>query len=321
MRSIKAKKFMFLSFVWNPNQTLLDLDLGFMHLQLRYYSLMFVVAFTLGYYLMKKIFVNENKPIERLDSLLMYVAIATLLGARLGHVFFYDWENYYKDHLAEIILPFRFDPKFEFTGFSGLASHGAAIGIIVAIFLFNRKYRDFSLSWLFDRVVIPITIGGMFVRLGNFMNSEINGNIVDKTFALGVKFMQGGDFSPRQAMELTSQTTPKAAFDVIATHPQFTEIFNSIPYRHPAQLYEAVGYFFLFWILWFLYWKTDKKRQPYFIFGVFLIALWTIRFLVEYVKESQGGFESAFGIFSTGQWLSIPFIIAGIYLLFRKKTN
>ena len=179
---------MFLSFVWNPNQTLLDLDLGFMHLQLRYYSLMFVVAFTLGYYLMKKIFVNESRPIERLDSLLMYVAIATLLGARLGHVFFYDWD-YYKEHLAEIVLPFRFQPEFEFTGFSGLASHGAAMGIIIAIILFNRKYPDFSLSWLFDRVVIPITIGGMFVRLGNFMNSEINGDVVDKNFNLGVKFM------------------------------------------------------------------------------------------------------------------------------------
>lgn len=309
----------FLNFIWNPNQTLLDLDLGFMHLQLRYYSLMFVVAFSLGYYLMKKMFIKDGKPVEQLEPLTIYVAIATLVGARLGHCFFYDWDNYYKDHILEIFLPFRFEPKFEFTGFSGLASHGAALGIIVAIFLFNRKFPNFSLSWLFDRVVIPITIGGMFVRLGNFMNSEINGDVVDKGFPLGVKFLQGGDFSARQAMELTSQTTPKAAFDIIASNPQFSAIFEQIPYRHPAQLYEAVGYFFLFWLLWFLYWKTNKKNQPYFIFGVFLIALWSIRFLVEFVKESQGGFEETFGIFSTGQWLSIPFIIAGFYLLFRKK--
>lgn len=159
----------------------------------------------------------------------------------------------------------------------------------------------------------------MFVRLGNFMNSEINGNIVDKSFPLGVKFLQGGDFSAREAMNLTLQNTPQKAFDVIASDPKFIDIFNQIPYRHPAQLYEAVGYFFLFWILWFLYWKTSKRMQPYFIFGVFLIALWSIRFLVEYVKESQGGFEETFGVFSTGQWLSIPFIIAGFYLLFRKK--
>lgn len=309
---------MFLSFLWNPNQLLLDWDLGFMHLQLRYYSVMFVVAFSLGYFLMKRIFIKENKPLEQLEQLTIYVAVATLVGARLGHCLFYDWA-YFKDHLLEIVLPFRFQPKFEFTGFSGLASHGAAMGIIVAIFLFNRKYPNFSLSWLFDRVVIPITIGGMFVRLGNFMNSEINGNIVDKSFPLGVKFLQGGDFSAREAMNLTLQNTPQKAFDVIASDPKFIDIFNRIPYRHPAQLYEAVGYFFLFWILWFLYWKTSKRMQPYFIFGVFLIALWSIRFLVEYVKESQGGFEETFGVFSTGQWLSIPFIIAGFYLLFRKK--
>lgn len=309
---------MFLSFLWNPNQLLLDWDLGFMHLQLRYYSVMFVVAFSLGYFLMKRIFIKENKPLEQLEQLTIYVAVATLVGARLGHCLFYDWA-YFKDHLLEIVLPFRFQPKFEFTGFSGLASHGAAMGIIVAIFLFNRKYPNFSLSWLFDRVVIPITIGGMFVRLGNFMNSEINGNIVDKSFPLGVKFLQGGDFSVREAMNLTLQNTPQKAFDVIASDPKFIDIFNQIPYRHPAQLYEAVGYFFLFWILWFLYWKTSKRMQPYFIFGVFLIALWSIRFLVEYVKESQGGFEETFGVFSTGQWLSIPFIIAGFYLLFRKK--
>lgn len=309
---------MFLSFLWNPNQLLLDWDLGFMHLQLRYYSVMFVVAFSLGYFLMKRIFIKENKPLEQLEQLTIYVAVATLVGARLGHCLFYDWA-YFKDHLLEIVLPFRFQPKFEFTGFSGLASHGAAMGIIVAIFLFNRKYPNFSLSWLFDRVVIPITIGGMFVRLGNFMNSEINGNIVDKSFPLGVKFLQGGDFSAREAMNLTLQNTPQKAFDVIASDPKFIDIFNQIPYRHPAQLYEAVGYFFLFWILWFLYWKTSKRMQPYFIFGVFLIALWSIRFLVEYVKESQGGFEETFGVFSTGQWLSIPFIIAGFYLLFRKK--
>lgn len=307
---------MFLSFVWNPDQVLLDLGV----IELRYYSLMFVVAFSLGYFLMKKIFLKEGKSLEILDSLLIYVAVATLVGARLGHCFFYDWDNYYKDHFWEIFLPFRFSPTFEFTGFSGLASHGAAMGIIVAIFLFHRKYKDFSLSWLFDRVVIPITIGGVFVRIGNFMNSEINGSVVDKAFGLGVKFLQGGDFDKFNAMKITEQTSPKEAFDVIATNPQFSEIFNQIPYRHPVQLYEAVGYFFLFWILWYLYWKTNRSKQPYFIFGVFLIFLWGIRFFAEFVKESQGGFEKTFGLLSTGQWLSIPFIIAGFYLLFRKKS-
>jgi len=281
---------------------------------------MFVIAFSLGFYITKKIFLAENKPLEKLDTLVIYVAIATLLGARLGHVFFYDWD-YFKVHPLEIILPFRFSPSFEVTGFAGLASHGAAVGIIIAMLLYIRKYPDMKLSWVLDRIVIAITIGGMFVRFGNFMNSEIVGKVVDKSFPFAIKFLQSGDFSAGEAMQLTGQNTPQKAFEVIAHNPQFVEIYNQIPYRHPAQLYEAVGYFLLFWLLYYLYWKTNKKDQPYFIFGVFLIALWTIRFLVEYVKDSQGGIEDTLGVFSTGQWLSIPFILAGVFLLFFKRKS
>lgn len=301
---------------WNPNQVLLDLHF----IQIRYYSLMFVIAFSLGFYITKKIFLAENKPLEKLDTLVIYVAIATLLGARLGHVFFYDWD-YFKVHPLEIILPFRFSPSFEVTGFAGLASHGAAVGIIIAMLLYIRKYPDMKLSWVLDRIVIAITIGGMFVRFGNFMNSEIVGKVVDKSFPFAVKFLQSGDFSAGEAMQVTGENTPQKAFEVIAHDPQLVEIYNQIPYRHPAQLYEAVGYFLLFWLLYYLYWKTNKKDQPYFIFGVFLIALWTIRFLVEYVKDSQGGIEETLGIFSTGQWLSIPFILAGVFLLFFKRKS
>jgi prolipoprotein diacylglyceryl transferase len=187
--------------------------------------------------------------------------------------------------------------------------------------LYVRKYKDISLSWILDRVVIPITIGGMFVRFGNFFNSEINGKEVSDTFPLGVKFVQGGAISPRQAMEITQQSDPQSAYQLIAHDPRFSEILASIPYQHPAQLYEAFGYFCLFWVLWYVYWKTNKKNKPYFIFGLFLIALWSIRFAVEFVKESQGGFENSLGLLSTGQWLSIPFIIAGFYLLFRKTQK
>lgn len=301
---------------WNPNQVLLDLHI----IQIRYYSLMFVIAFSLGFYLMKKIFLAERKSLDKLDALVIYVALATLLGARLGHVFFYDWD-YFKQHPLEIILPFRFSPTFEVTGFAGLASHGAAVGIIIAMFLYIRKYPDMKLSWVLDRIVIPITIGGMFVRFGNFMNSEIVGKVVDSSFPFAVKFLQSGDFNAHEAMQLTGATTPKDAFELIAHNPQFAEIYNQIPYRHPVQLYEAVAYFFLFWLLYYLYWKTNKKDQPYFIFGVFLIALWTIRFLAEYVKDSQGGIEKTLGLLSTGQWLSIPFILAGVFLLFFKRKK
>ena len=302
---------------WNPNEILFDLHF----IQIRYYSLMYVIDFVLGFYIMKKIFLKENKPLERLDSLVIYVGLAMLIGARLGHCFFYDWD-YFKDNLLEIILPFKFSPEFKLVGFSGLASHGAAVGIIISMILFIRKFPEFKLSWVLDRIVIPITIGGMFVRIGNFINSEINGKIVDKSFTFAVKFLQGESWlRPIDAMQITGQNTPKKAFEEIISNPEFSDIYNQIPYRHPAQLYEAVCYFFLFWILYYLYWKTNKRNQPYFIFGVFLIALWTIRFFVEFVKESQGGFESTLGIFSTGQWLSIPFIIAGIFLLFFNKTK
>lgn len=306
-----------LNFIWNSNEIFFSL-LG---INIRYYSLMFVVAFSLGWYLTKKIYLNEGKTVEQLDSLFIYTAIATLVGARLGDCLFYNWD-YFQHHLLEIFLPIKEKPGggWELTGFSGLASHGAAIGIILAMFLYIRKYKDMKLSWVLDRIVIPITIGGMFVRFGNFFNSEIVGKVVSNTFPLGVKFVQGEDLSAYKAMSITGANTPKEAYYQIAYNPQYADILAAIPYRHPAQLYEAAGYFVLFWVLWYVYWKTDKRHKPYYIFGLFLVLLWTIRFLVEFVKESQGGFEDKLGLLSTGQWLSIPFIIAGVYLLFRKTA-
>ncbi|WP_172916648.1 prolipoprotein diacylglyceryl transferase [Capnocytophaga canis] len=313
-----------LNFIWNSDEIFFSIGV----IAIRYYSLMFLVAFSLGWYVMKKIYLNEGKTLQQLDTLLIYTAVATLVGARLGDCFFYNWD-YFQHNILEIFLPIRKNPNeslfgiikgWEFTGFAGLASHGAAIGIIVAMVFYIRKYKDITLSWVLDRIVIPITIGGMFVRLGNFFNSEINGKVVDSSYPLGVKFVQGGEISSRQAMELTGQSSPKEAFHLIANDPRFSEVLAAIPYQHPAQLYEAVGYFLLFWVLWFTYWKTDKRKQPFFIFGLFLVLLWGIRFAVEFVKESQGGFESTLGLLSTGQWLSLPFIVVGFYLLFRKKV-
>ena len=307
-----------LNFIWNSNEVLAS----FGTFQLRYYSLMFIVAFSLGWYLTKKIYLNEGKTVQQLDTLFVYTAVATLVGARLGDCFFYNWD-YFKDHLLEIFLPIKEKAGggWQLTGFSGLASHGAAVGIIIAMLLYVRKYKDIKLSWILDRVVIPITIGGMFVRFGNFFNSEINGKIVSDQYPFGVKFVQNGMLSPQRAMALTKQTDAQEAYRLITHDPRYAEVLASIPYQHPAQLYEAFGYFCLFWVLWYVYWKTDKKEQPYFIFGLFLVLLWSIRFAVEFVKESQGGFESTLGLLSTGQWLSVPFIIVGLYLLFRKKSQ
>ncbi|NER15303.1 prolipoprotein diacylglyceryl transferase [Leptobacterium flavescens] len=306
-----------LGITWNPDKALLEIG----SFQLRYYSLMFVIAFLLGWYLTKKIFNREKQPLEKLDTLFVYMVIAILIGARLGHVFFYDWD-YFSKHLLEIFLPFRFSPKFEFTGFTGLASHGAAIGVLIAMYYYKKKYPDLTLAWILDRIVIAVASGAIFVRLGNFMNSEINGKVTDESFPLGVRFIQDA-ISERQAIQETGAKTASEAYNLIAKDPQFADILNAVPFRHPAQLYEAFGYVFVFLILWYVYWKTEKRKQPFFLFGLFLVLLWTVRFFVEFLKESQGGFESSLGnLLSTGQWLSIPFIIAGFYFMFKpsKKT-
>lgn len=269
--------------IWDPPT---GIDLGL--LTIRYYSLMYLVAFALGWYIMKKIYVREGIAKEKLDPLFIYTVLATLIGARLGHVFFYQSELLYEDPLS-IILPFRFSPEFEFTGFRGLASHGAAIGIIIAMYLYSKKYMEGkrkNMLWILDRVVIPVAIGGVFIRLGNFMNSEIIGKPTQGDF--GVVFVQLGENFP----------------------------------RHPAQLYEAFCYILVFAILWRVYWKTNKRRQLGFLFGLFLILLWTVRFLIEFVKEAQVVERASWEI-NTGQWLSIPFILIGLFLVIwsEKKKN
>ncbi|MGV7107751.1 prolipoprotein diacylglyceryl transferase [Flavobacterium sp. U410] len=302
-----------LNMIWNPSE---GIDLGFF--TIRFYSLMFVVAFGLGWYVMKAIYQREGESLEKLDNLFVSTVLATLIGARLGHVFFYDWD-YFKDHKLEILLPIRETASgWEFTGFAGLASHGAAIAIILVMLYYSKKVVKKPVLWILDRIVIPVSLGAIFVRLGNFFNSEIVGTPTSSP--LGIKFIR--DFySPRVAVEKTGIPNINQAYKAIANDPQFVELLNAVAPKHPAQLYEAFGYVFVFAILYYLYWKTDARNKLGYIFGIFLILLWTVRFLVEFVKESQGGFENALGIFSTGQWLSIPFIIAGFYLVARAKKT
>ena len=159
--------------IWNPSE---GINIGFF--TIRFYSLMFVVAFALGWYIMKRIYDRENVPVEKLDTLFIWTVVATLLGARLGHVFFYDWE-YFRNHLSEILLPFRFENGFEFTGFRGLASHGAAVAIIVTMYFYSKKIVNRPMLWVLDRVVIPVACGAVFVRIGNFFNSEIVGKATE----------------------------------------------------------------------------------------------------------------------------------------------
>ena len=267
---------------WAPSESLFE----FFGIGVRFYSLMFVIAFSYGYYLMKKIFKKEDIKIEYLDPILMYMVLSTLIGARLGHVFFYDW-NYYQNHLLEILLPIReirgssmlfgTIEGYKFIGYRGLASHGAVIGILIGIAYYQRQYKFRSWIWILDRLTIPATIGGAFVRLGNFYNSEIVGKFTNSSF--GVVFQNNGERLP----------------------------------RHPAQLYEAFGYVILFFLLRSLY--NQNKTQKGFLLGVYFTGIFSIRFLVEYVKESQGGFEKTLPMLSTGQWLSIPLVLFGIGLI------
>jgi len=271
-----------LKIYWDPIKSL---DLGFF--ELHFYSVMWIIAFILGFYITKKIWKNENQSSESLDSLFIYSVLGIMIGARLGHVIFYQSELIKEDFFS-IFLPFSFKDGIRFTGFQGLASHGAAIGMIISMYLFNKKILKKSILWILDRVVIATALGAVFVRIGNFINSEIIGKYTKSDF--GVVFRQ------------LSETEP----------------------RHPAQLYEACCYIFVFITLLYFYWKTNKSKQEGFLFGLFLVFLWTIRFFVEFVKEPQGDEDLAafFGnVLNNGQLLSIPFILIGLYFMFIYKPK
>ncbi|KAB1067685.1 prolipoprotein diacylglyceryl transferase [Tamlana haliotis] len=302
-----------LKFDWNP-LTGIDIIGNF---KIHFYSLMWVTAFVLGWYLMKRIFTKEKVSLTYLDPLFIYTVLATMIGARLGHVLFYQSELITEDFFS-IFLPFKFKGGFEFTGFQGLASHGAAIGIIIGMYLYRQKYNYKSLLWILDRVVIPVASGAIFIRIGNFINSEIIGKITDSNF--GVRFIQD-QYYKREAMQLTGINDAQKAYDAIATNPQFQNLLDAVPYRHPSQLYESFCYIFVFLILWFFYTKTIKRDQPGFLFGLFLVLLWTIRFFIEFTKEPQGDeYINWFGL-NTGQWLSIPFVLIGLYFMFIYKPK
>lgn len=268
----------FLAIEWNPS---LGIDLGFF--VIRWYSLMFVAAFLLGLRLMKKIYIEDNIPVEKLDVIFMYVFISMLIGMRLGDVFFYSWD-YYQNHLLEIFIPFKqVNGSWQFTGFTGFASHGAAIAIPIAMYFYAKKHLQKPWLFILDRLAIMVALAGFFIRLGNFFNSEIYGKETGSNF--GVIFKANGE--------------------TIA--------------RHPTQLYEAISYLILFFVMWFLYWKTDKKNQTGFLFGLFMVVLWSLRFFIEFLKEAQvdGREDWVFNSLNTGQVLSIPLVLIGVWLMFR----
>lgn len=273
----------FLQIVWDPASEGIRL---FGDFKIHYYSLMWMAAFVFGWYIMKKIYKHEGQTEEKLDSLFIYSVLGIMIGARLGHVIFYQPELFKQDFFS-IFLPFRFRPEFEFTGFRGLASHGAAIGMILSMYLYNKKILKKSVLWILDRVVVPVALGAIFVRIGNFFNSEMIGKPADESLPWAIVFKN---------------------FDDVA--------------RHPGQLYEAFGYIFVFLILWFMYWKTKKSEQTGFLFGLFLMLLMTVRLFVEQFKiEQVDGREDWILGMNTGQVLSIPFILIGLYFMFMYKPK
>lgn len=304
-----------LKFDWNP-VTGIDIAGGF---KLHFYSLMWLSAFVIGYIIMKKIYKRENIKIEFLDSLFVYTVLATMLGARLGHVLFYQTELIKEDFFS-IFLPFSFKNGVEFTGFQGLASHGATIGIIIGLYLYRKKYNYKSLMWLLDKMVIPVTVGAALIRFGNFINSEIIGKTTD--FFTGVRFVQD-HYNKYEIVRLTGIQDIQKAYNAVTGTSQFKHLLEAVPYRHPSQLYEALCYLLMFPLFWYIYTKTKKGNQPGFIFGLFFLLLWTVRFVIEYLKVPQvdGREDWVFNSLNTGQVLSIPFILIGLYFMFVYKPK
>lgn len=268
----------YLSVDWNPNIEIFKIG----SFAVRYYSLMFAIAFILGLQFMKKVYQNEGIPLEKLDKLFIYAVISILLGARIGHFLFYDTSFLFK-HPLEVLLPVRFNP-FRFTGYQGLASHGAAIAFIIAMFIYSKKVLHKPVLWILDRVPLSIALGGAFVRIGNLINSEIIGKPTHSDY--GFIFRQLGEDFP----------------------------------RHPTQLYEAFGYVITFIVVWYVYWKTDKKDKLGYLFGLFMVLLWSVRFIVEFFKEAQVDSRSTWDL-NTGQLLSIPLILIGLYFMYRAEKK
>ncbi|WET00778.1 prolipoprotein diacylglyceryl transferase [Flavobacterium sp. YJ01] len=249
---------------------------------LKYYGALFACGLLLGFYIVRNIYKKENLSLDNLDSLLIYVIVGTVLGARLGHCFFYE-ADYFLKHPIEILLPIqKIKGSYEFVGYQGLASHGGSIGVITAMILYCRKYKVQFLG-LLDKMSVAVPVTGAFIRMGNFMNSEIYGKPTNGNW--GVVF-QRDDLIP----------------------------------RHPTQLYEAFAYLLIFGILFYMY-KSEKIRNAQgLIFGTFLTLLFAARFIIEFFKENQEAFENDM-LINMGQILSIPFILIGLGLIFWKSKK
>lgn len=263
---------------WQADPRLID-----SFVTVRWYGLMFAIGFLIGYKIVERIFKHEGAPEKWLGTLLLWVIAGTVIGSRLGHVFFYEWDVYRQD-------PIRILYIWE----GGLASHGGTIGVILGVLCFSWITAKRSPLWTFDRLVIPIALVGALIRIGNLMNHEIYGHVTDVPWAF--RFITNINAWMHGAEPIFSQPS------------------------HPTQLYEAAWYLALFGLLMWMYWKRNAESRPGLIFGTFLSLLFIGRFFIEYLKNNQVGFED--GMIQTwgmnmGQALSIPFILVGIFFIIR----
>ena len=255
---------------WNIDPVLFTLG----PLSPRYYGILFALSFVVGYQFLRKMFFEDKRSQKDLDSLTITMIVATIIGARFGHVLFYE---------PQIVLD---DPMELFAIWhGGLASHGGAIGIIVGLWIFKKRNPKYDMIWLLDRLVVSVAIAGMFIRIGNFFNSEILGKATDLPWAVW--------------------------FQRIDTMPLG---------RHPAQLYEAMLCLCIFAYLWWRYKQRDAFTAPGRMFGLFLVLLFGGRFFVEFIKRNQVPFEADLPI-DMGQILSIPFVIAGLWFLWTSRSK
>ena len=269
---------------WNPDPELFNLFGSF---PIRYYGLLWGIGIVLACIIVQRQYRDRKISEDKFTPLFFYCVIGITLGARLGHCIFYDW-SYYQNHLIEMILPVKQFPNegWKWIGYRGLASHGGTLGLIIALWLYCRKTKMHYMDVL-DMIAVATPICACFIRLANLMNSEIIGKPADIPWAF--------------------------VFEQVDMLP-----------RHPAQLYEAIAYFIFFLGMIYLYKKSDhgQKLHRGFFFGLCLTEIFVFRFFVEFLKENQVDFESTMTL-NMGQWLSVPFVIIGIYfmLFYGKKTS
>lgn len=288
-----------LSFTWNfPPSVIPSLELP------RWYGIMWGLGFYFGYIILKRIHKSEGIPDQWVDKSFIYALVGGVLGARFGHCIFYQPRYYFIEHPEELLMVWK----------GGLASHGGAIGIIIAVYFLSRKVTHRSMLWSLDRFVVPTALAGCLIRLGNLFNHEIVGKVTDSS--LGFKFLRN-EIGESQAMNITGSSSAQEAYNKIANDPRFADLLADIPARYPAQLFEAIFYLFIFGVLMFLYWKTNAGKLQGFLFGAFLVMIFGVRFMIEFIKENQEGLDSTLTGLNMGQYLSIPAVLIGLYFMFR----